>query len=98
MHLNKAIKKRAIAQYKLYWSLTGLTLWQPHRRVAYMQRNTYTGPVTERGGRIGRTQVSRARHLVSSQTNDLKNWYLSLPGQVLDIIRRGYPLDGSVSG
>ena len=35
---------------------------------------------------------------LSNQTNDLLNWYLSLPSQVLGIIRIGQGLIGSVLG
>ena len=47
--------------------------------------------------RISRTRVSHARNR-SSQTDNLSNWYLSLPNLALGIIRIGQRLVSSVSG
>ena len=58
---------------------------------------------TGRGGRIGIEHESCVWKIVCSnpwscQTNDLWNWYLSLPSQMLSIIMIRQGLVGSVSG
>ena len=57
---------------------------------------------TGHGGPIGRAQTSQAGEWQfrsqSSQTNDLTNWYLSLPSLALSINRMAQELVSSVSG